>query len=79
MSNKRDLYVATIHLSEGFIVHYLVYGALLNKILLMLLQDGDYAFVLGIQIDIGDKFMSASKLKLIDDLFNFIPNTVNTS
>jgi hypothetical protein len=32
--------------------------------------------VLGIQFDIGRKDASAEKMKIIDDLFRVIPNTV---
>lgn len=39
-------------------------------------QDGNYAFVLGIQCDIGSKGASAAKLKMIDDLFHLLPDTI---
>ena len=39
-------------------------------------QHGDYAFVLGIQFDIGTKDASAKKMKMIEDLFKVLPETV---
>lgn len=39
-------------------------------------NNGDYAFVLGIQFDVGRKDACAEKMKIIEDLFRFIPNTV---
>lgn len=37
---------------------------------------GNYAFVLGIQFDISDKDASPSKMKIIDDLFRILPDTI---
>lgn len=39
-------------------------------------SDGGYAFVLGIQFDIGVTDASAKKMKIIDDLFRVLPNTI---
>jgi PAS domain S-box-containing protein len=39
-------------------------------------SDGEYAFVLGIQFDIGVVDASAKKMKIIDDLFRVLPNTI---
>ena len=39
-------------------------------------SEGGYAFVLGIQFDIGTSDASAKKMKIIDDLFRVLPNTV---
>lgn len=40
-------------------------------------SDGRYAFVLGIQFDIGENAnASAKKMKIIDDLFRLLPNTI---
>ena len=39
-------------------------------------EEGGYAFVLGIQFDIGTTDASAKKMKIIDDLFRVLPNTV---
>lgn len=39
-------------------------------------SNGDYAFVLGIQFDIGNKDASAEKMRIVDDLFRVIPDTV---
>jgi PAS domain S-box-containing protein len=39
-------------------------------------SEGGYAFVLGIQFDIGTADASAKKMKIIDDLFRVLPNTV---
>jgi PAS domain S-box-containing protein len=40
-------------------------------------QRGNYAFVLGIQFDIGDATASPKKMKIIDDLFRVLPDTVS--
>ena len=37
---------------------------------------GNYAFVLGIQFDIGDRDASPKKMKIIDDLFRVLPDTI---
>jgi PAS domain S-box-containing protein len=37
---------------------------------------GRYAFVLGIQFDIGDGKASPKKMRIIDDLFRVLPNTI---
>jgi hypothetical protein len=37
------------------------------------------AFVLGIQFDIGNKDASARKMKMIDDLFRALPDSVVSS
>jgi len=42
-------------------------------------SDGEYAFVLGIQFDIGHQDASSQKMKIIDDMFRVIPNTVMSS
>ena len=39
-------------------------------------SEGGYAFVLGIQFDIGVTDASAKKMKIIDDLFRVLPNTI---
>lgn len=39
-------------------------------------SDGEYAFVLGIQFDVGQKDASPEKIRLIDALFSVIPNTI---
>jgi PAS domain S-box-containing protein len=38
--------------------------------------DGNYAFVLGMQFDIGDEDACPIKVKMIDDLFRVLPDTV---
>lgn len=39
-------------------------------------QRGKYAFLLGIQFDVGDGKASPKKLRIIDDLFRVLPNTI---
>jgi PAS domain S-box-containing protein len=38
--------------------------------------DGNYAFVLGMQFDIGDEDACPLKLKIIDNIFKILPDTV---
>lgn len=41
-------------------------------------QRSKYAFVLGIQFDIGDREASPKKMKIIDDLFRILPSTISS-
>ena len=42
-------------------------------------QNGNYAFVIGCQFDVGHNEATAKKMKMIDDLFRFLPQSVCTN
>ena len=39
-------------------------------------QNGEYAFVLGVQFDIGDKDANPDKMRIVDDLFRVLPSVI---
>ena len=47
--------------------------------LICMTQNGKYAFVIGCQFDVGHNEATAKKMKMIDDLFRFLPHSVCTN
>lgn len=41
-------------------------------------QNGEYSFVVSIQINVGGEQASPKKMKIIDDLFKILPSTMNS-
>ena len=56
-------------MQDSFVSNFFIYFFLLCS----------QAFVLGIQFDIGNKDASARKMKMIDDLFRALPDSVVAS
>ena len=42
-------------------------------------KNGEYSFVVSIQINVGGTHASPKKMKIIDDLFKILPSTLNSS